>query len=110
MQDEITEERKSVTRGSTQITSTRIASTRITSIPRTVHRTSRITQPPPTESSRNLHRSTQLMPRTRRPTHHTDTPTTHEMKVYRKTDDEEQTSKMTLPPTTTALAIRKPVR
>ena len=70
--------------------------------PRTVHHPTRLTPPPPTVPP-----PTHVAPR---PTPQSATYTTHQVKVYTKKDPEDQTSQMMLPPTTTALAVKKPVR
>ena len=36
--------------------------------------------------------------------------TTNEVKVYSDKDDQDRTSQMMLPPTTTALVVKKPVK
>ena len=73
--------------------------------PRTVHRPTRLTPPPPTALQ-----PTHLAPRPVRPTPRTVTYTTNEVNVYTKKDPEDKTSQIMLPPTTTALVVKKPVR
>ena len=71
--------------------------------PRAVHRPTRLSpSSPPT-----VPQPTHVAPR---PTPQSVTYTTHQVKVYTKKDPEDQTSQMMLPPTTTALAVKKPVR
>ena len=100
VEDEIAKERKNPIHRSTRITSSRITVT-----PRTVHRPTRLTPPPPTAPQ-----PTHLAPRPVRPTPRTVTDTTNEVNVYTKKDPEDKTSQMMLPPTTTALVVKKPVR
>ena len=100
VEDEITKERKNPIHRSTRITSSRITVT-----PRAVHRPTRLTPPPPT-APQPMH----LAPRPVRPTPRITTYTTNEVKVYSEKDDQDCTSQMMLPPTTTALVVKKPVR
>ena len=100
VEDEITKERKNPIHRSTRITSSRITVT-----PRTVHRPTRLTPPPPTALQ-----PTHSEPRPVRPTPRTVTYTTNEVNVYTKKDPEDKTSQMMLPPMTTALVVKKPVR
>ena len=51
-----------------------------------------------------------LAPRTVNPTSRTVTYTSLEIKLYTKSDDQLETSQMMLPPTTTDLVVKKPVR
>ena len=62
----------------------------------------------PTED-RNEPQPTHLAPRTIRPTARSVTYTSHDIKVY-TSDDEDRSSQAMLPPLTTALAVKKPVR
>ena len=100
VEDEITKERKHPIHRSTRITSSRITVT-----PRTVHHPTRLTPLPPTPAQ-----PTHLAPRPVRPTPHITTYTTNEVKVYSDKDDQDRTSQMMLPPTTTALVVKKPVK
>ena len=100
VEDEITKERKNPIHRSTRITSSRITVT-----PRAVHHPTRLTPPPPTAPQ-----PTHLAPRPVRPTPRTVTYTTNEVNVYTKKDPEDKTSQMMLPPTTTALVVKKQAR
>ena len=100
VEDEITKERKNPIHRSTRITSSRITVT-----PRAVHHPTQLTPPPPT-----VPQSTQLIPRRLLPTTQSVSYTSHQMKVYTRNEDEDQTSQAMLPPTTTALVVKKPVR
>ena len=101
-QDVITEERKIPTPRSTRIT----AST-ITITTRAVHRPMRLIPTTPTE--RNEPQPTHVVPRTIHPIARSVTYTSQEIKVYTP-DDEDQSSQEVLPPLTTALTVKKPVR
>ena len=92
--EEITQERKSVTPHSSPSTPL------CRSVP--VIRTTRITTPHPPER-----------PTPQNPTHpipRTVQHTTQELKVYSSNPNQDENSPVSLPPTTTALAIKKPVR
>ena len=90
--EEITQERKTVTREpSTPLRR---------SVP--VIRSTRITTPHPPEC-RTPQNPTRPIPRT---VHHT----MQELKVYSSNPTQDENSPVSLPPTTTALAIKKPVR
>ena len=90
--EEITQERKTVTpEPSTPLRR---------SVP--VIRTTRITTPHPPERQ-TPQNPTRPIPRT---VHHT----TQELKVYSSNPTQDENSPVSLPPTTTALAIKKPVR
>ena len=80
-------------------------SSRVT--PRAVHRPTRITPPPPTPVS-----PTQFTPRSVNPSVQRPTYKTNEVKLYTIHDDETQNenSELTLPPSTTALVVKKPVK
>ena len=90
--EEITQERKTVTPEPSTLLRH--------SVP--VKRTTRITTPHPPER-RMPQNSTCPIPRT---VHHT----TQELKVYSSNPTQDENSPVSLPPTTTALAIKKPVR
>ena len=99
VEDEITKERKHPIHRFTRITSSRITGT-----PRAAHHPTRLTPLPPTAAQ-----PTHLAPRPR-PTPRITTYTTNEVKVYSEKDDQDRTSQMMLPPTTTALVVKKPVK
>ena len=101
-QDVITEERKIPTPRSTRITASRITITT-----RAVHRPTQLIPTTPTE--RNEPQPTHVVPRTICPTARSVTYTSREIKVYTP-DDEDQSSQEVLPPLTTALTVKKPVR
>ena len=87
--------------------STRITASRITITTRAVHRPMRLIPTTPTE--RNEPQPTHVVPRTIHPTARTVTYTSRGIKVYTP-DDEDQSSQEVLPPLTTALTVKKPVR
>ena len=84
---------------------TRITSTRFTATPRTRHQPTKLTPIPVT-----VPQPTQLTPRRLLPTTQSVSYTSHQMKVYTRNEDEDQTFQVMLPPTTTALVVKKPVR
>ena len=100
LEDEITEERKKPIPRTTRITSTRFTAT-----PRTRHQPAKLTPIPVT-----VPQPTQLTPRRLLPTTQSVSYTSHQMKVYTRNEDQDQTSQAMLPPTTTALVVKKAVR
>ena len=94
VQDQITPEKKAATPR---------RSSRTTVTPRAMHQPTRLTLPPPTHLTHLELRS--INPTVRRPAY-----TTNEIKVYSRHDVEDENSELTLPPTTTALVVKKPVK
>ena len=64
---------------------------------------------PTTPTERNELQPTHVAPRTIRPTARSVTYTSREINIYTP-DDEDQSSQEVLPPSTTAVAVKKPVR
>ena len=100
LEDQITEERKKPIHRTTRITSTRFTAT-----PRTRHQPAKLTPIPVT-----VPQPTQLTPRRLLPTTRNVSYTSHQIKVYTRNEDQDQMSQAMLPPTTTALVVKKPVR
>ena len=99
LQDEITEEEKK-----TPVhRSTRVTVKRFTVTTRTIHQPTRLAPVPVTQP-------TQLATRTLQPKPQSVSYTTHEMKVYTKNEGEDELPQTVLPPTTTALVVKKHVR
>lgn len=94
----ITEERKRPIYRSTRVTSTRFTAT-----PRTRHQPAKLTPLPVT-----VPQPTGLTPRSLVPTARS--VTSNQIKVYTRHQDEDQSSQAMLPPTTTAMVVKKPVR
>ena len=92
--EEITQERKTVTQHPSPSTPFR------RSVP--VIRSTRITTPHPPERRTPQNPTCPIL----RTVHHT----TQELKVYSSNPTQDENSPVSLPPTTTALAIKKPVR